>query len=200
MPDILISKKPKYKFVINDFEGPLDLLLFLITKNKMNIFDISLNDLTDEYVNYIEEMNESNIEVASEFIVMAATLLDIKAKKLLPEIEPKEEEDIVSEEDIINKTEQDIAEKYIEWDIKKFSADSIVLYKEVDGVCDNDYIIKEKDGNIVIFKLDSEGRETIYDVTSIEVQYLPETDLRQLKDGIKVNGLEKLNQIIEDFE
>lgn len=103
MPDILISKKPKYKFVINDFEGPLDLLLFLITKNKMNIFDISLNDLTDEYVNYIEEMNESNIEVASEFIVMAATLLDIKAKKLLPEIEPKEEEDIVSEEDIINK-------------------------------------------------------------------------------------------------
>lgn len=105
-----------------------------------------------------------------------------------------------AEEDIINKTEQDIAEKYSEWDIKKFSADSVVLYKEVDSVCDNDYIIKEKDGNIVIFKLNSEGRETIYDVTSIEVQYLPETDLKQLKDGIKVNGLEKLNQIIEDFE
>ncbi|MDO4282892.1 MAG: segregation/condensation protein A [Clostridia bacterium] len=104
MPEILINQKPKYKFVIDNFEGPLDLLLFLITKNKMNIFDISLNDLTDEYVKYLEEMNESNIEVASEFIVMAATLLDIKARKLLPEIEPKdEEEETVSEEDIINK-------------------------------------------------------------------------------------------------
>lgn len=103
MSDIIKNKKEKYKFVIDNFEGPLDLLLFLISKNKMNIFDISLNDLTDEYVNYLEEMNESNIEVASEFIVMAATLLDIKARKLLPEIEPKEDEEEVSEEDIINK-------------------------------------------------------------------------------------------------
>lgn len=105
-----------------------------------------------------------------------------------------------AEEDIINKTEQDIIEKYIEWDIKKFSTDNVVLYKELEGSCDNDYIIKEKDGNIVIFKLDNKDREILYDVTSIEVQYLPETDLKQLKDGIKVNGLEKVNQIIEDFE
>lgn len=103
MSDIIKNKKEKYRFVIDNFEGPLDLLLFLISKNKMNIFDISLNDLTDEYVNYLEEMNEENIEVASEFIVMAATLLDIKARKLLPEIEPKEDEEVVSEEDIINK-------------------------------------------------------------------------------------------------
>ena len=105
-----------------------------------------------------------------------------------------------AEEDIINKTEQYITEKYIEWEIKKFSADSVVLYKEVDSVCDNDYIIKEKDGNVVVFKLDNEGKEVLYDITSIEVQYLPETDLMQLRDGIKVNGVEKLNQIIEDFE
>lgn len=109
-------------------------------------------------------------------------------------------EEKMAEEDIINKTEQDITEKYIEWDIKKFSADNVVLYKEVDSMCDNDYIIKEKDGNIAVFKLDNEGREALYDVTSIEVQYLPETDLMQLRDGIKVNGLEKLNKIIEDFE
>lgn len=105
-----------------------------------------------------------------------------------------------AEEDIINKNEQDINEKYIEWDIKKFSADNIILYKEVNNVCDNDYIIKEKEGNIVIFKLDNEGREVLYDITPIEVKYLPEADLIQLKDGIKVNGLDRLNQIIEDFE
>lgn len=103
-------------------------------------------------------------------------------------------------EDVINKSEQEISEKYVDWDIKKFSENNVVLYKEVDGVCDEDYIIREKDGNIVIFKLDNKGREILYDTTSIESQYLPETDLIQLKDGIKVNGLEKLNQIIEDFE
>lgn len=102
MQDIIINNKPKYKFVIENFEGPLDLLLYLITKNKMNIFDISLSELTDEYISYLEEMTENSLEVASEFIVMAATLLDIKARKLLPEIEPKdEEEEVLSEEDII---------------------------------------------------------------------------------------------------
>lgn len=102
MQEIILNNKPKYKFVIQNFEGPLDLLLYLITKNKMNIFDISLSELTDEYISYLDEMTEQNLEVASEFIVMAATLLDIKARKLLPEIEPKEEEEeIISEEDMI---------------------------------------------------------------------------------------------------
>ena len=104
MQDIIINKKPKYKFVMQNFEGPLDLLLYLITKNKMNIFDISLSHLTDEYISYLDEMSENSLEVASEFIVMAATLLDIKARKLLPEIEPKdEEEEVISEEDLIAK-------------------------------------------------------------------------------------------------
>lgn len=105
-----------------------------------------------------------------------------------------------AQEDVINKSEQEISDKYVDWDIKKFSENDVVLYKEVDGVCDDDYIIREKDGNIVIFKLNNEGREVLYDTTSIEAQYLPETDFMQLKEGIKVNGLEKLNQIIEDFE
>lgn len=127
MQKVLNNDTEKYNLVIKNFEGPLDLLLFLITKNKMNIFDISLNDLTDEYVRYLEEMNESNIEVASEFIVMAATLLDIKARKLLPEIEPKEEEEVISEEDIINriiayKKYKEIAEKINEMYAKNFGS------------------------------------------------------------------------------
>ena len=97
MQDIIINNKPKYKFVIENFEGPLDLLLYLITKNKMNIFDISLSELTDEYISYLEEMTENSLEVASEFIVMAATLLDIKARKLLPEIEPKDEDNLADD-------------------------------------------------------------------------------------------------------
>lgn len=104
MQNIILNDKPKFKFTLENFEGPLDLLIYLISKNKMNIFDISLSKLTDEYVSYINGLNESNIEVASEFIVMASTLLDIKARKLLPEIEPSEDdEEILTEEDILNK-------------------------------------------------------------------------------------------------
>ena len=100
----ILNNKPDYKFSIQNFEGPLDLLIHLISKNKMNIFDISLSELTDEYIAYLNEMTEQNLEITSEFIVMAATLLDIKARKLLPEIEPKEDdEEVVSEEDIINR-------------------------------------------------------------------------------------------------
>ncbi len=104
MQDTILNNKSKYNIVIENFEGPLDLLLFLITKHKMNIFDISLSELTDKYIEYLDDMTEHNLEITSEFIVMAATLLDIKARRLLPEIEPKEDdEEILSEEDIITK-------------------------------------------------------------------------------------------------
>lgn len=98
-----ILNKETYNVKINNFEGPLELLLFLISKHKMDIFDISLSDLTDKYVEYLNVMTEENIEIASSFIVMAATLLDIKARKLLPELEDDEEDSEVSEEDIISR-------------------------------------------------------------------------------------------------
>ena len=101
-----IEKIENFKFNIKNFEGPLDLLLYLISKNKKNIFEISLSELTDEYVAYLQEMNEKNIEVASEFVVMAATLLDIKARKLLPELEENEEEEQISEEELLRRLSQ----------------------------------------------------------------------------------------------
>ena len=97
-----MTKIEDFKFNIANFEGPLDLLLYLISKNKKDIFEISLSELTDEYVGYLQEMNENNIEVASEFVVMA-TLLDIKARKLLPQLEDEEEEEQVSEEEILRR-------------------------------------------------------------------------------------------------
>ncbi|MEG1705541.1 MAG: segregation/condensation protein A [Clostridia bacterium] len=102
MKEIILNNKSDYNVVTNNFEGPLDLLLFLICKNKMNIFDISLSNLTDEYINYLNTMNELNLDIASDFIVMAATLLSIKAKKLLPELDEKEEDEI-SEEEMISR-------------------------------------------------------------------------------------------------
>ena len=77
------------------FEGPLDLLLHLIDKNKVNIYDIPIVEITAQYMEYIAEMKRRDLNVLSEFLVMAATLIDIKSKMLLPSNPdaPEEEED-----------------------------------------------------------------------------------------------------------
>ena len=77
------------------FEGPLDLLLHLLEKNKVNIYVIPIVEITNQYMEYIAEMRRQDLNVMSEFLVMAATLLDIKSKMLLPakESEDEEEED-----------------------------------------------------------------------------------------------------------
>lgn len=98
MKEKILNSNDEYKIVIDNFEGPLDLLLYLIAKNKMNIFDISLSDLTDKYIEYLDDMAELNLDIASSFIVMASTLLDIKSRKLIPESEEKEEDEITEEE------------------------------------------------------------------------------------------------------
>lgn len=74
------------------FEGPLDLLLHLLDKNKVNIYDIPIVEITKQYMDYIREMKRHDLNVVSEFLVMAATLLDIKSKMLLP-APPQEEEE-----------------------------------------------------------------------------------------------------------
>ena len=69
---------------MQDFEGPLDLLLHLIDKNKVNIYDIPIADITEQYMEYVKKMQEEDLDVVSEFLVMAATLLDIKCTMHLP--------------------------------------------------------------------------------------------------------------------
>lgn len=94
------------------FEGPLDLLLHLIDKNKVNIYDIPIVTITEQYMAYIDEMNARNLDVMSEFLVMAATLLNIKSRMLLPK-DPKVEEE---EED----PRQELVERLLEYKLYKF--------------------------------------------------------------------------------
>ena len=82
-------------FKLQVFEGPLDLLLYLIEKNKVNIYDIPIVEITAQYMEYVNQMKKDNLDTLSEFLVMAATLLDIKSKMLLPK---KEEEEDFEEE------------------------------------------------------------------------------------------------------
>ena len=93
-----------YSVKIDSFEGPLDLLLHLIKKSNIDIYDISIDEITKSYLEYINKMEELNIDVASSYLVMAAELMEIKSKSLLPKVEEEEEdEEEVSRENLINK-------------------------------------------------------------------------------------------------
>lgn len=94
------------------FEGPLDLLLHLIDKNKVNIYDIPIVEITNQYMAYIREMQRQDLNIMSEFLVMAATLLNIKAKMLLP----AEVNDEGEEED----PRQELVEKLLEYKMYKY--------------------------------------------------------------------------------
>ncbi len=95
-----------YSIKINEFEGPLDLLLHLIKESNINIQDIEINEITKQYLDYINKMEELNINVAASYLVMAAELMEIKSKSLLPPSEDEtseEDEEEVSRENLINK-------------------------------------------------------------------------------------------------
>ena len=81
---ILTLETNKYELKLDNFEGPLDLLVHLIEKNKMDIYDVKLIDITDQYLEYINEMERQNLDVTSEFLVIASTLVYLKSKELLP--------------------------------------------------------------------------------------------------------------------
>ena len=80
-------------FKLESFEGPLDLLLTLIKKNKVSIYDIPIAEILDQYLEVMQQMEEMDLELSSEFLVLAATLLQIKSKMLLPATEEEAEED-----------------------------------------------------------------------------------------------------------
>ena len=79
-----MSMNINYKVEIDAFQGPMDLLLHLIEKAQIDIYDIPINDITDQFIKHVYQMGEINLEVASDFLVMAATLIEIKSKMLLP--------------------------------------------------------------------------------------------------------------------
>lgn len=110
-----------YQIKLDAFEGPLDLLMHLIEKNKINIYDIPIAEITEQYMEYLDQFKEFNIEVASGFLVMAATLLQIKSRVLLPK-SPKLESDM-EEEEIDPRKE--LVERLLEY--KRFKEVSEVL-------------------------------------------------------------------------
>ncbi len=98
MQNVLTLETNKYKIKVENFEGPLDLLCHLIDKNKMDICDIKISEITDQYIGYLNEMERMNLEIASEFLIMASTLLYLKSKSLLPNTDVEDEKELTEEE------------------------------------------------------------------------------------------------------
>lgn len=106
------------------FEGPLDLLLHLIEKNKVNIYDIPIVEITEQYIEYVKQMDRQDLDVVSEFLVMAATLLDIKAKMLLPKDTTEEEEEEDPRLELVEKLLEYKRYKYMSYELRDRQIDA----------------------------------------------------------------------------
>ena len=118
---------------LNVFEGPLDLLLHLIDKNKIDIYDIPIVEITDQYMEYIHAMEKEDLGVMSEFMVMAATLLDIKCRMLLPKEINEEGEEEDPRAELVQKLLEYKMYKYMSYELKdKMDDASGVYFREPD--------------------------------------------------------------------
>ena len=180
MQKVLTLETNKYAIKLENFQGPLDLLCTLIEKNKMNIYDINLNEITDQYIDYINKMEKMNLEVTSEFLTMASTLLYIKSKKLLPNREDEEEE--ISEEELIRR---------------------IVEYKKYKDI-QKELIQNFKEHSNRIFKLPEnislpqQSLEILYDTTTIPEIYSALVTRNEEKINKNAKNIEKI-AITENF-
>ena len=180
MPGILTLETKKYEIKIDNFEGPIDLLLYLIEKNKMKIEEINLTQITDQYIEYIEEMEKMNLEIASEFLVMASTLLYLKSKNLLPKQEDSEEE----------LTEEELIKRIIEY--KKYKSISQV-FKERYSIYSN-RIFKNQE-NILLPKQELETKYDNKIIPDLYQNLVERTSVRLNKDA---KNIEKI-ALVENY-
>lgn len=122
----------KYKFKLDNFEGPLDLLLHLIKEAKMDIADVKLADITEQYLDYMQGLDELDMERATEFITVAATLIEIKSKSLLPRPEENPPDEIDEEKLLLERLKEYQIFKEASQDLKQIE-DIDKMYKAPDS-------------------------------------------------------------------
>lgn len=144
------------KLLIGDFEGPLDLLLHLIKKSKMEIFDIEISEITNQYLNYIKSMTDMNLDIASEYLVMASELIEMKSKKLLPKSEEKDDDEEVEDAEVVLKKRLVEYQKYKE---------STNVFRDLEKNRSSYYTkAPESLKNYSLKKLENDGSVDVYDL------------------------------------
>lgn len=156
------------------FEGPLDLLLHLIEKNKINIYDIPIVEITSQYMEYIEGMETKDLDVMSEFLVMAATLINIKAKMLLPKEVNEQEEEIDPRQELVERLLEYKMYKYISEELKDKQIDAQrILFKDPT-------VPKE----IATYKEEVQIEDILGDLTLAKLHEIFETVIRRQEDKV----------------
>ncbi|MBU3153878.1 segregation/condensation protein A [Clostridium estertheticum] len=159
---------------VTNFEGPFDLLLHLIKKNKMNIYDINIVEITNQYLEYLRSMKEMDLEMTSEFIVIAATLIEIKSKYLLP----KNKEDVSTED---------------EYDVEKELMDKLVEYRKYKAIAENLKVMEQETGIMISKKPEiiEEDNQNIKEVDFLK--NITIFDLHNLYNGLMEKYKNKMN-------
>ncbi|WMJ81878.1 segregation/condensation protein A [Clostridium sp. MB40-C1] len=142
---------------IENFEGPFDLLLHLIKKNEMDIYDIKIYEITTQYLKYLDNMKEVDLEITSEFIVMAATLLEIKSRMLLPKVKDEENEEE-------NDPRKELITKLIEYKKYKMAAEFLEKKEEKVGI-----VFKKKPEIIEEKKDKTKDEDILKDITILKL-------------------------------
>lgn len=125
--------KERLQFTIDDFNGPLDLLLHLVKESKMDIYEVPIEHITSEYLNFIDEMEEMNIDIASEYLVLASELIHLKSKMLL---NIKDSEDDSEQLEFKIGTEEELRNRLIE-------------YKRYKELCEDFKLLESKRGEVL---------------------------------------------------
>ena len=170
----------EYEIILDKFEGPLDLLYHLIEKDKVDIYDIPIYKITSQYISYINDMKELDLEITSEFLIMASTLIEIKSKMLLPK---KDKEDITHDEDQLDPREE-LVKRLIEY--KRYKEASIEL-KSRESTYKNIYYKRKEEIEYLDDELDLEdiSLKNIVDLYEkiLEncIDFNEETDFEEIK-------------------
>ncbi len=155
-----------------------------------------LDDCTDEY----EYLKKQNLQQASTADEKVSPDCKIILRKMYNKCNHIIDEQVELPQEIVNMNKEQLEKEYVNWKVESFSPNEVILYKEVDGQCGQHYILRDNDGIIVIYQINENGEEELLDETEISTEYLTQTDLIEIQKGLKVNSLEELNKILEDYE
>ena len=164
-------------------------------ESKVYTSEVIKDECTDEYE--VEQQNVSTVYSTEEKVATNAILI---LKKYYSKCEHTINEYVELPQEIVNMTKEQVQAHYPDWEVIGFESGKVTLYREFDDVCGEHFKLKIEDGKVVVYIVNVDGGESVYEKTNISSEYLTETDLINMQNGLEVYGKEELNQIIEDFE
>lgn len=188
-------------FILGTVIGIILISNFSGEKKDIEISEQNQEEIYDECTDEYEEMLESNtlVEETSSEGEKISPNCSIIFRRYYNDCGHTIEQYSSIPTELVNKTEEDLQEQYEGWTIEEFSRNQIILYREFDSECGEHYVLREKDGKIVVY-LKTGDIEEIVEETDIATEFLTETDRIKLQNGIEANGRMELNQLIEDYE